>query len=707
MSFQKLREQIAYFYQTYCGDDIESLLTRSYDGEPTVELSLEYLSIFSNDITTDLLEGPEELLPQFERVLHNYGDTIESAIDSGDLNVSPVPVNPYEGPRIPPETELIITEPTSDAYHDIGAPRDDKIGQIVAFEGICKQVSDNKPRVVETVFQCERCGAKSDPIDISDTFELENAIPHECTGCERQGPFDRVQQEERREEYQQLRVQEPPGEAVNEASPREVVCDVMGEHLIDTAEPGNRVTVVGILDEHGDNDSTLLDTRLQVLSVIPEEVQFEEVEFDESDVDDIEEIAASPDVFEYVTNSVAPSIYGNEEAKLAVALQMFGGVSRTVHGNRKRGEIHIMFIGDPGVGKSQILESGRSLAPRSVSSSGTGSSAVGLTASAQKEKIGGQEEWTLQAGSLVLADGGMITIDELDNMNYSEQQSLDEALSEGQISVDKANVHANLNARCSALMAANPEQGRFDPYEPLSEQFDMPKELLDRCDLVFPFRDTPDEELDEAIVDTILDTHTPNEAAADGGVAAVEDTGFIDPDLFRKYVAYARRNYDPTLTDTSMDDLKQWYMSIRGTSDDGQISINTRMFEGAIRLSQASARARLSETVDSCDVERAIELVMSMLNELGMDPEAGGYDVDMINQGAPSKSQKNVRDNIKMCINELAEESPNGVAKRAEILERMADRLGYDKDRADGEIDALSTKGEIYKPDGEDAFRVT
>ena len=700
MSFQQLREQIAAFYQTYCGEDMNDLIMRSYADEPTVSVSLTDLSIFSRDILEDLLNNTEKMLPQFEQALHNYEELIESAHESG-LDVELLPGrHPYDGPRIPADTQLVFTEPTSDAYHDIGAPRDDKIGQLVAFEGICKQVSDNKPRVVETVFRCERCGTKGDPVDISDTFELQNALPHECSGCERQGPFERVPDQERREEYQQLRVQEPPGEAINEASPREIVCDVMGEHLIDMAEPGNRATVVGVLREHGDNDSTLLDTRLEVLSVIPEEVQFEEVEFEEDDIEDIEEIAASPDTFQYIRDSVAPSIYGNEDAKLAVALQMFGGVSRHTHGNRKRGEIHIMFIGDPGVGKSQILESARSLAPRAVSSSGTGSSAVGLTASAQKEKIGGQEEWTLQAGSLVLADGGMITLDELDNMDYTEQQALDEALSEGQLSVDKANVHATLNARCSALMAANPEKGRFDPYEPLSEQFDMPKELLDRCDLVFPFQDVPDEETDAAIVDTILDTHTPTEATADGGVARIEEAGFIDPDLFRKYVAYARRNYDPTLSDASMGELKSWYMSIREMSDDDQISINTRMFEGAIRLSQASARARLSDTVEGPDVERAIDLIMSMLNELGMDPEAGGYDVDVINQGAASKSQQRRRDRIKQVIDELCDEYADG-APYDEVVDRSAEQLDIEPSKIGEEVEKLREKGEIYEPNAD------
>ncbi len=704
MTYQRIHKNIASFYQVYCADDLEALIMRTYAGDPSIEVSLEDLSIFSDELARELIGDPDAILPIFELVLDEFENVVESAMDTDGVDVSPTPPNPHDGPLIPRRTEVVITQPTGDCAHEIGAPRDDQIGRLVAFEGICKQVSDNKPRVIETVFRCHRCGTTTDPIDISHTFELENALPDECAGCDRKGPFERVTEKEHREEYQQLRVQEPPGEAVNEASPREIVCDVMGEHLIDLAEPGNRVTVVGVLREHGDSDSTLLDTRLEVLSVIPEEVQFEEVEFDESDIDDIEEIAASPDTFEYVTNSIAPSIYGNEEAKLAVALQMFGGVSRQVHGNRKRGEIHIMFIGDPGVGKSQILESARSLAPRAVSSSGTGSSAVGLTASAQKEKIGGQEEWTLQAGSLVLADGGMITIDELDNMNHTEQQSLDEALSEGQLSVDKANVHATLNARCSALMAANPEQGRFDPYEPLAEQFAMPKELLDRCDLVFPFRDTPDEEVDAAIVDTILDTHTPDEAAADGGVAAVEETGYIDPDLFRKYVAYARRNYDPRLTDDAMGDLKEWYMSIRGMSDEEQIAINTRMFEGAIRLSQASARARLSETVEPRDVDRAIDLIMTMLNKLGMDPEDGGYDVDMINQGAPSKTQKQIRDTILSCIDEIAGET---AAAHGEVVERAAAETGEDKDRIDGELSALLENGAVYKPESGSAYRTT
>lgn len=703
------------FLFSYNNDEIEEIITRQYVDKPVIHVSMQDLLIYNKQFLEDLTRNPDKFIKFFEEAIADYEELVDHAINEIDnthlsklseedlekTHVSKLSKVPHKH-TIPPETTIEFVDPTPEVYHDIGAPRDDYIGKLVAFEGICKQASDNKPRVMKTWWECQRCGTANGPFDVSDTFDIESEKPHECQSCERQGPFDRVPSKDVREEYQQLRVQEPPGEAVNEASPREITVDAMGEHLIDRVDPGDRVTVVGILREDGDTDSTLLDTRLELQSIIPEEVQFEEVEFDDDDVEEIEELAASEELFEYITGSVSPSIYGYERAKLAVALQMFGGVTKHEHGNRKRGEIHIMFIGDPGVGKSQVLQSARNVAPRSVQSSGTGASSVGLTASAQKEKIGDSEEWTLQAGSLVLADGGLITIDELDNLNYTDQQALDEALSEGQLNVDKANVHATLKSRCSALMAANPEKGRFDPYEPLVEQFDMPKELLDRCDLVFPFRDQPDKEKDEAIIDTVIDTHQPKDAAADGGMAEIEETGIIPPDLFQKYVAYARRNFDPVLTDAAQSHLKDWYLNVRGLSKEGQISINTRMFEGALRLSQASARARLSDTVDETDTDRAIDLIMYMLTELGYDPEGGGFDVDMVNQGKATPTQRNRIEKIKDIITDLEDQEGAPASK----VIAQADEMGIEAEDTEEEIEKLKNKGEIYEPSS-DHYRVS
>jgi len=160
-------------------------------------------------------------------------------------------------------------------------------------------------------------------------------------------------------------------------------------------------------------------------------------------------------------------------------------------------------------------------------------------------------------------------------------------------------------------------------------------------------------------------------------------------------VAYARRNHQPELNEDAREKLKDWYLTIRSMSDadEAKISINTRMFEGAIRLSEASARARLSETATVDDVERAIGLVMSMLKELGMDPESGGFDVDALSGGRTASQKKRVKV-IKNTIQELAgEEAPT----RADVLDALDD---YDQDEIDTEIDRLKTEGELYAPDG-------
>lgn len=692
---EKVQAEIVEFLQLYCGDQIDRLNSRQYDdknGSPVLEISLSDIARKNNDLLDDLLKAPDKIIPWFLFAVRNYDTEVQKLREKHDeFNISPLKKPDPKHSVIPQDTRVEFIDPTKDVYRDIGAPRDELFQSVVAFEGICQQVSDPKSRVLEAKFVCERCGAESDYIDFSDTFEIDP--PKECSSCERQGPWRRKKEADVTEEYQQLHVQESPGDAVNASNPREIVAESMGPHLMDRVEDGDRVTVVGVLREDGDKDSTLLDSRLEILSIIPEEVQFEEVEFDEDDVEKIQELADSPDLFENIRESIAPTIFGYDDRKLAVALQMFGGVSREVQGNRKRGELHIMFIGDPGVGKSQILESARTLAPRAMSSSGTGASAVGLTASAQQETIGGEEQWTLQAGSLALADGGVITIDELDNMDYDEQQSLLQALSEGIVTVDKAKIHADLNARCSALMAANPEHGRFDPMEPLGEQFDMPTELLDRCDLIFPFEDTPDEEVDEEIADTILNTHsgTADPVSADGGV---HETGLISPDLFQKYVAYARRNYDPSIGEEAHSRLKEWYLTIRELGEQGQVAINPRFLDGAIRISQASARARLSDTVEQEDTDRAIELVMSMLNELGYD---GQYDVDRT-RGEAGGSQKQRRRTIQNVVTDHQRDYENGVPI-GKVVSQAAEDLDVDEDTVRDEIDAMvKANDRIYEP---------
>jgi replicative DNA helicase Mcm len=697
---------IAAFYQRYCEDAIASLQAGQYVDDPVLEVSLSDLARHNRDLYDDLVTNPDTVKGWFETVANNYEEVCENAFNDPNITADITLVSH----PLPDDSVVIeLTDPPSMLIRDIGKPRGEKFNQLVAFEGVCQQTSDPKPRLIEGVFECERCGTFAET-DASKTFELENAAPLECSGCERQGPFSIKDKQSTYEEYQQIRVQEPPEDAINTTNPREIVCDAQGKHLVDNVEPGNRVTVVGMLAEDKDNDSTLRDDRLKVESVICEETQFEDVEFDDEDVEQIEELADTENVFELLKQSIAPTIYGFEDEKLAIALQLFGGVSKSIYGNRKRGEIHILFIGDPGVGKSQLLKFAQTIAPRAVQSGGTGSTSVGLTATAVKEQIGNEEQWTVQAGSLVLADGGLITIDELDNMREEQQQSLDQALSDGEIDVDKADVHTTLNARCSALMAANPTEGRFNPYDPYPEQFGIPKELLDRCDLVFAPRDTPDTGTDAAVADTILDAHIDEPATADGGQPmAVDESGVINPDLLQKYIAYARRDYNPRLSDDAADRLKDFYTDLRETlsseNDDGtaQMAINARGLEGLRRLSQAAARVQLSDVVTADHAQTAIDLVMESLNQTIKDPDGNGYDIDRLANGAASPSQRDRVDTIKSIVKDLQQEYEEGAPKQA--VYNQAAEHGIEESTALHEIEKLRQKGTVYEPQ-EDYYRV-
>jgi replicative DNA helicase Mcm len=295
-------------------------------------------------------------------------------------------------------------------------------------------------------------------------------------------------------------------------------------------------------------------------------------------------------------------------------------------------------------------------------------------------------------------------------MREEQQQSLDQALSDGEIDVDKADVHTTLNARCSALMAANPTEGRFNPYDPYPEQFGIPKELLDRCDLVFAPRDTPDTGTDAAVADTILDAHIDEAATADGGQPmAVDESGVINPDLLQKYIAYARRDYNPRLSDDAADRLKEFYTDLRdklSSEDDqgvAQMAINARGLEGLRRLSQAAARVQLSDVVTADHAQTAIDLVMESLNQTIKDPDGNGYDIDRLANGAASPSQRDRVDTIKSIVKDLQQEHEEGAPKQA-VYDQAAEH-GIEESTALHEIEKLRQKGTVYEPQ-EDYYRV-
>ncbi len=295
--------------------------------------------------------------------------------------------------------------------------------------------------------------------------------------------------------------------------------------------------------------------------------------------------------------------------------------------------------------------------------------------------------------------------------NSEDRSAMHEALEQQSISISKAGINATLKSRCSLLGAANPKYGRFDQYEPIGEQIDLEPALISRFDLIFTVTDQPDPEKDGDLADHILQTNYAGELntqrtrmtnsnftqeEVDAATEKVEPV--IEPDLLRKYIAHAKRNCFPTMTDEARAAIREFYVDLRakGADEDAPVPVTARKLEALVRLAEASARVRLSDTVEAEDAERVITIVRSCLEAIGVDPETGEFDADVIETGR-SKTQRDRIKNLKGLISELESEYEEG-APLDEVLDRAETDLGLDRSKAEDEIEKLRRKGEVYEP---------
>ncbi|TYT64006.1 LAGLIDADG family homing endonuclease [Natrialba swarupiae] len=340
------------------------------------------------------------------------------------------------------------------------------------------------------------------------------------------------------------------------------------------------------------------------------------------------------------------------------------------------------------------------------------------TAAAVRDDFGDGQQWTLEAGALVLADQGIAAVDELDKMRSEDRSAMHEALEQQKISVSKAGINATLQSRCSLLGAANPKYGRFDQYEPIGEQIDLEPALISRFDLIFTVTDQPDEEKDRNLAEHILTTnyagelttqreHMPSLDVSQDEIDEMTET--VDPDidaeLLRKYIAFAKQNCHPRMTEEARETIQEFYVDLRskGADEDAPVPVTARKLEALVRLSEASARVRLSDTVEQADAERVIEIVRTCLQDIGVDPETGEFDADIVEAGT-SKSQRDRIKNLKGLIGEIEDEYDDGAP--VDIVLERAEDIGMDHSKAEHEIEKLKQKGEVYEP-STDTLRTT
>ena len=585
--------------------------------------------------------------------------------------------------------------------------RSDHINKFISVEGILRKITEVRPRVIEAVFKCPAGHFMTKKQKYGKFIEPEGCATDGCS-------FKKVELIAKRSKFvdsQKLRVQESPEGLRGGEQPQTLDVDVTDD-LSNTAAPGDRVIINGILRSmqrivRGEK-STVFDIFLECNSIEIAEKEFEEVEIDEQSENEIKKLSADPMIYRMITHSIAPTIYGNEDVKEAIALQLFGGIAKDMPDqSRLRGDIHVLLIGDPGIAKSQLLRYVVKLAPRAIYTSGQSSTSAGLTATAVKDEFG-DGRWTLEAGALVLADMGVAAVDEMDKMEKGDRASLHEAMEQQTISVAKAGITATLKSRCALLGAANPKYGRFDMYGDISDQINMPASLLSRFDLIFIMTDQPEQKRDLAIAEHILKAHSVGELIAQHKktpIPGVTDEYIkqqllpvmpdIDPVLFRKYVAYAKRSCFPILSLEAKEALVSYYLKLRGIAAPNKpVPVTARQLEALVRLAEASARIRLTNTIELDDAKRVIHIVDTCLRQIAYDAKTGNFDIDKVVTGI-SKEKRDIVRVIKDAIRDIGGEGRR--ASIEQVVEAVASK-GFAHDKVREGINMLLRNGEAMEP---------
>ncbi|MCZ7403845.1 MAG: minichromosome maintenance protein MCM, partial [Candidatus Methanoperedens sp.] len=650
------------------------------------------------DIARELIEHPETVLKHANEAL--------SAID------------------LPADVDFVNTHiriiglPECTQIRDI---RSADINKLIAVSGLIRRATEVRPKIINAAFKCKRCNHVTFMPQSENKFiEPFACESNECGG--QKGIFKLVTEESEFIDAQRLQIQESPDELRGGEQPQGLDIDV-DDDLAGIVAPGDRVVVSGILRSYQRNTpqqekTTFFDLVLGGISIEKEDKEFNDIEISKEEIEEIIALGKDPEVYKKVIYSIAPSIYGYEEVKEAMAMQLFSGIPKNLpDGTRIRGDIHVLLVGDPGVAKSQLLRYAVRLAPRGIYTSGKSSTSAGLTATAVKDEFG-KGRWTLEAGALVLADMGLACVDELDKMEADDRSSMHEAMEQQTISIAKAGIMATLRSRCALLGAANPKFGRFDRYEQnIAKQINMPPALLSRFDLIFILTDEPMVSRDTAIAEHILKAHYAGELSVrrtninNSGISQEQITTameviqpVIEADMLRKYIAYTKRNIFPIIQDDARKQLIDFYLGLRKQGEDpnSPVPVTARQLEALIRLAEASARVRLSDVITTDDTARVIRIVMASLKQVMTDPETGKLDADIINVGM-GKSQRDRIKVLREIIKELQDEY-KGPAPLEDIISK-AEESGIKKETVEDMIQKLKSAGEIIEASNE-RFRV-
>ncbi|KAL0254216.1 hypothetical protein I308_101597 [Cryptococcus tetragattii IND107] len=592
----------------------------------TLEVDLRDLVVWNEELAQKVQEKPGEMIPLLEAALLKYARDLVRPTSEADRERERERAQngqPSLAAEEVPDMQVAIKSGMNLLqFRQLNA---NTLTTLVRLPGIVINASQLSSRATELALQCKGCRSVKH-VKIPGAIGGERAaLPRRCDAEPPEGqrkdcpldPYVILHDRCRFVDQQNIKLQEAPDMVPVGELPRHMMLHAE-RYLTGKVVPGSRIIATGIYSTFAPNHKSQKTSgapalRQPYLRVLGIELDSSAASsglrvFTPEEEEEFQQLARSDGLYERFANSVAPSIYGNLDIKKAVTCLLMGGSKKILpDGMRLRGDINVLLLGDPGTAKSQLLKFVEKVSPISVYTSGKGSSAAGLTASVQRDPV--TREFFLEGGAMVLADGGVVCIDEFDKMRDEDRVAIHEAMEQQTISIAKAGITTILNSRTSVLAAANPVFGRYDDMKSPGENIDFQTTILSRFDMIFIVKDEHNEQRDRTIAKHVMNIHmnrqTENEAV-----------GEIDIEKMKRYIGYCKSRCAPNLSGEAAEMLSSHFVSLRkevaqverDNDERSSIPMTVRQLEAIIRISESLAKITLSPRVLPHHVEEAIRL---------------------------------------------------------------------------------------------------